>query len=375
MILTTPPGQIGMKLDEVDTPALILDLDVFEANLAAMTDSLDGYEVNLRPHAKSHKSAIVAQRQMAAGAIGQCCQKVGEAEVLVHGGIGDVLVTNQIVGRSKVERLVALAKQAKVAVLADHPDQITQYAATARDLGTELNVLVEINLGSDRCGVEPGRPALELARLIVETEGVAFGGLQAYHGGAQHLRTRAEREAVILPAAAMAEETGTMLLEAGIPCPVITGAGTGTYLIEAAGRVFTELQPGSYVFMDLDYGRILDQADRPITETFGHSLTVLVTVISRGAPTRAVVDAGHKTIPIDSGLPRPLNRPGVEYNSPSDEHGVLGLPPEDGLAIGDKLRLIPPHCDPVVNMFDWYVCVRQGRVEAIWPIGARGANR
>ncbi|HIJ55924.1 MAG TPA: DSD1 family PLP-dependent enzyme [Deltaproteobacteria bacterium] len=370
-----PPAEIGMLLKNVDTPALLIDLDAFEQNLDHMAQRLEGTGVRFRPHAKTHKCPTVALLQMARGAVGVCCQKVGEAEAMVYGGVRDVLVTNQIVGDSKIERLVSLAKQARIAVCADDPVHIEAYGKIAGVNNIELSVLVELNVGSNRCGVEPGEPVLKLARLIEETKGLRFGGLQAYQGGAQHLRTPEERAAAIQAAVDRVIDTTTHLTANGIACPVITGAGTGTYRIEASSTIYTELQAGSYIFMDVDYAKNLDTDGKPLKE-FEHSLFIYSTIISKPTSDRAVLDAGHKAVPIDSGLPMVADMPDLEYAGASDEHGKLILKdPQRNIKIGDKLKLIPGHCDPTVNLFDWYVGIRNGRVESLWPITARGALR
>jgi len=258
MIAAIPPADIGMPVEEVDTPALLVDLDAFERNLDRMRASLDGLPVGLRPHAKTHKCPPIALRQIAHGATGVCCQKVGEAEAMVYGGVRDVLVSNEIVGASKVNRLVTLAKQAHVAVCADDLCQIENYAEAASVHNTTLDVFVELNVGADRCGLDPGPAVLKLARRICDTPSLRFAGLQAYHGAAQHMRTPAQRNDAIRSAVLRVAETKTMLEANGISCETITGAGTGTYLLEAASGIYTELQAGSYVFMDVDYAKNLN---------------------------------------------------------------------------------------------------------------------
>ena len=375
MSANIPPAEIGMPLENVDTPALLIDLDAFERNLTQMAQSIEETGVRLRPHSKTHKCPSIALLQIAKGAVGVCCQKVGEAEAMVYGGVQDVLVTNEIVGDSKIERLVSLARQADVAVCADDPVHIEAYGKIADYNKVELSVLVELDVGSNRCGVGPGDPVLTLARLIEETDGLRFAGLQAYQGGAQHLRTPEEREAAIQTAVDRVIETTTLLNANGIACPVITGAGTGTYRLEAASKVYTELQAGSYIFMDVDYAKNLGENGKPLKE-FENSLFVYSTVISKPTSVRAALDAGHKAVPIDSGLPVIADMPDLEYTRASDEHGKLILKnPQRDIKIGDKLKLIPGHCDPTANLFDWYVGIRNGRVETLWPITARGAMR
>ena len=365
------PAEIGMPLSEVDTPSLILDLHAFERNLDRMAASLSGRPIRLRPHAKSHKCSEIALRQISRGAVGVCCQKVSEAAAMVEGGVRDVLVANEAVGAPKLKLLAALAKRARIAVCADDSGNVVALDEAARAGGVTLDVLVEVNVGANRCGVAPGEPAVALAKLIMGSRSLRFAGLQAYQGAAQHLRKVEERRSAIEKACADVRRTTELLARAGIACEKVTGAGTGTYLFEAVSGVYQELQAGSYIFMDVDYAKN-DWTESGIPR-FEHSLFVWTTLMSRPAAGRGVVDAGLKASSVDSGMPRVADIEGAEYLKASDEHGVLGLDPGSRLAVGDKLRLIPGHCDPTVNLYDHYVCVRDGKVEAIWPITARGA--
>jgi D-serine deaminase-like pyridoxal phosphate-dependent protein len=372
---TIPPAEIGMALEDVDTPALLLDLDALERNLTRMADAVAGKPVRLRPHAKTHKCPAIALRQMAHGAVGVCCQKVGEAEAMVLGGVPDVYVSNQIVGASKLARLAALARQARVTTCVDDPAHVRPLSEAARAFGVELTVLVEIDVGSNRCGIAPGAPAAALAREIAAAPGLRFAGLQAYHGSAQHRRTVAERREAVQSATARVVETREALARAGLPCETVTGGGTGTFTFERDSGVYNELQVGSYVFMDADYAQNLDADGQP-ARAFEHSLFVWATVMSRPTPGRALLDAGLKALAMDSGPPTLPDHPGAVFERASDEHGRLALADGvKGLAIGDKVRLIPGHCDPTVNLYDWYVGLRNGRVEVLWPITARGAVR
>jgi len=374
-MIPSPPAEIGMPLDAVDTPALLIDLDAFDRNVARLAHALEGTAVRPRPHAKSHKCPVIALRQMAAGAVGVCCQKVGEAEAMVYGGVPNVLVSNQIVGRSKIARLAALAKQAWVAVCADHPANVTDLNDAALAYRVRLPVLVEINVGMDRCGVEPGEPALALAKQIAASPGLRFAGLQAYHGSAQHVREFAKRKDAADTGIEKTRRTVELLARHGLSCELVTGAGTGSYRFEAGSGVFTELQAGSYIFMDADYAKNL-APDGSTTTDFEHSLFVWATVMSRPTKERAVLDAGLKALSVDAGLPWVAGMPDVEYVRAADEHGKLTLhDPARSLDLGIKLRLIPGHCDPTANLYDWYVGYRNDRVEAIWPIAARGAGR
>jgi 3-hydroxy-D-aspartate aldolase len=368
-----PPAGIGMTLEEVDTPALVIDLDAFERNLKRLVDRTADSGVRLRPHAKTHKCAVIALKQMELGAVGVCCQKVSEAEALVYGGVKDVLVTNEIVGTTKLRRLMGLAGSARIATCADDPAQIAALDAAAGEAGITLPVYVEVNMGGNRCGVEPGEPALALARQIMDAPHLSFAGLQAYHGSAQHLRSWEERQKAIAGAVEKATLTRDLLARSGIECTNITGAGTGTFEFESRSGVYTELQCGSYIFMDADYGRNLDR-DGAMTRTFEPSLFVWATVMSRPAEERAIVDAGLKALGMDSGPPTVWDEPAAVYDRASDEHGRLVISgATNRLRLGDKVKLVPGHCDPTVNLYDWYVGVRRDRVEAIWPIVARGA--
>jgi D-threonine aldolase len=366
----SPPAAVGTALDEVDTPALVIELDAFERNLRRLSDAVAGRGVRVRAHAKTHKCPEIARRQVAAGAVGVCCQKVSEAEVMVDGGVADVLVSNEVVGEHKIERLAALARRAHIGVCADNADNVRGLSRAAGHAGATLDVYVEVDVGARRCGVAPGEPALALAREIAALPGLRFAGLQAYQGAAQHLRTMVERREASARAASAAERTRRLIESEGITCPTVTGAGSGSFMFEIESGAFDEIQPGSYVFMDADYAKNEWAAPLP---RFEHALFVLATVMSRPAADRAVLDAGLKALALDSGLPLVWKRPGVSYVRASDEHGVLeiaaGVPP----ALGDKLLLVPGHCDPTVNLYDWYVCVRAGRVEELWPVSARGA--
>lgn len=376
-MITRPPADIGMRLEAVDTPALLLDLDAFEQNLArlaaAASGARSGAGVRLRPHAKSHKCPVIALRQLAHGAVGVCCQKVSEAEAMVYGGVPDVLVTNEIVGAAKIARLAALARQASVAVCADDPGNVAALSGAATAFGVRLPVLVEVNVGADRCGVEPGEPALALAKQIAASDGLRFAGLQAYHGAAQHIREHARRKEAVAAAAEKTRRTVELLRRHGLACEVVSGAGTGSYPFEAGSGIWNELQAGSYIFMDTHYLKNLGPDGTPGSE-FTPSLFVYATVMSRPTKDRAVLDAGHKALSVDSGMPWVVGMPDVEYIRASDEHGKLTLhDPDRALPLGSKVRLIPGHCDPTVNLHDWYVCYRNDRVESLWPIAARGA--
>ena len=368
--MTRAPATLGMRLEETDTPALVIELDAFERNLKRLNEAVAG-RVRVRAHAKTHKCAEIARRQVALGAVGVCCQKVSEAEALVEGGIGDVLVSNEIVGAPKLARLAALARRGRIGVCVDDAVNVRDLDAACSAAGAKLDVYVEVDVGARRCGVAPGEAALALAREVASCSHLRFSGLQAYHGAAQHLRSMTERRAAIEHAAAAVRTTRAQIEAAGIACACVTGAGSGSFMFEIETGAFDEIQPGSYVFMDADYARNEWAAPLP---RFEHALFVLATVMSRPVPERAVVDAGLKASSVDSGLPLVWQRPGLACVRVSDEHGVIEIAPGAAAPLlGEKLLLVPGHCDPTVNLYDWYVCMRAGRVEALWPIDARGA--
>jgi D-serine deaminase-like pyridoxal phosphate-dependent protein len=360
----------GDPVSAIDTPALVLDLDAFERNLQRMADALRGSKVRLRAHAKSHKCPEIARRQIALGAVGICCQKVSEAAVFAEAGIADILITNEVMGEAKLRHLAPLARGARIGVLVDHTLQIQPLSAAAQAHDVTLDVYVEVNVGANRCGVAPGEEAVALARQIVASPGLRFMGLQCYHGPAQHMRTPLERRDAIAAASEAARTTKRAIEACGIAVERITGAGTGSFLHERDSGVFNEIQAGSYVFLDRDYGDN-QRAENDIA--FEHALFVRTTVMSRATAGRAVVDAGLKASSVDSGLPTVWQRPELRYAKAADEHGVLATADAAAVAIGDVLLLVPGHCDPTVNLYDELVCFRGDRVEALWPIAARGA--
>ena len=368
-LIPAPPARAGDALNAVDTPALLLDLDRFEANLAALHGTPLAHGVSIRPHGKAHKCSQIAARQIAAGAAGICCQKVSEAEVFVDSGIGDVLVTNQVATAGKASRLARLATRARIGVCVDDVAQVELIGVAALASSALVDVLIEVDVGGRRCGVAGPAEAMALARAVGQHAGLRLRGLHAYHGRAQHLRDPLAREDAIAEAARLAAAVRDALLASGFPCDVVTGGGTGSYRFEAASGVYTEIQPGSYVLMDTDY-----LANTPMDgdPQFAPALTVLCSVVSRHEG-RVVLDGGLKAFAVDSGLPR-IDRPGWTVRGLSDEHAVVELAP--GVlapGIGEKVAVMPSHCDPTVNLHDWLIAVRGTRVEAAWRVDARGA--
>jgi D-serine deaminase-like pyridoxal phosphate-dependent protein len=367
--MTPSTARVGDPVDSIDTPALVIDLDAMQRNLARMAAFAAQHRMRLRPHAKMHKSANIAQLQIAAGAVGVCVQKVGEAEALAAGGVTDIFISNEVIADTKLARVAALARQVKLAIAVDSTLGVERLARALKGAGSMLDVFVEIDVGQGRCGVAP-TAAGELAHQVVG-HGLRFAGLQAYHGRAQHLREAAQRDAAIRQAVKLARAAQAGISAAGIACPLVTGAGTGTFVFEAASGVYGELQAGSYLFMDRDYADNQASSKAP---AFEHALFVKSQVMSRSA-SHAVVDAGHKAHALDSGLPKVWSRD-LEFTNGGDEHGILH-PRGDGLpALGDTVWLVPGHCDPTVNLHDHYVVVRggleRGVIDAVWPIDARG---
>ena len=360
----------GMDAAEIQTPCLVVDLDALERNIARLQAMADEMGVRLRVHGKMHKCAELALKQIAAGACGICCQKVSEAEAFVRAGIRDVLVSNEVREPAKIDRLAQLARTARMIVCVDDAANIADLSAAAVRHGTHIEVLVEIDCGAGRCGVAYGRPVVELAKAIVSASGLTFSGLQAYQGPAQHIHDFEERKAKIDEAIRQVRETVDLLNGEGIACAIIGGAGTGSYKFEGNSGVFNELQCGSYAFMDAAYGRVQDAGKQPISQ-FENALFILTSIMSHAKSDKAICDAGLKVLSVDSGLPVVFERNDVAYVACSDEHGEIS-DPNGALWVNDKVKLIPGHIDPTCNLHDWYVCVRGSKVEALWPITARG---
>lgn len=368
---------LGQRVAAIDTPALVLDLDAMERNLARMADYAKAHGVKLRPHAKMHKSAALALRQMRAGAVGVCVQKTSEAEALAAGGVSDIYISNEVVAPSKLARVAALARDlnargGRLAIAVDHLHGI-EALAQAMGAGENLiDVFVELDVGQRRCGVAEPVDVLPLAQAIAYQPALRLAGLQAYNGRAQHLRSVAERRSAMDAVIARVREARRIVEAGGLGLPLVTGAGTGTFALEAASGVFGELQAGSYLFMDADYAR--NETD-PGLPRFEHALFVKTQVMSVSAG-HVVVDAGHKSHAIDSGMPRVLGA-ALEASSCNDEHSTLRASGDASLpALGSTLWLIPGHCDPTVNLHGWMIGVRggltTGTTEEIIRVDARG---
>lgn len=371
--ISLPPAAVaGQALEQIDTPALLLDIDAFDRNLDRMQDSVRRAGVQFRPHAKAHKCPQIALEQIARGATGICCQKVTEAVPFIRAGVRDIHITNEIGSPRKACLLAELTRHAQISVCVDDAMQVQWLDEALTATGGQLRVLVEVDIGQGRCGVQDADAALRLADAIAGRSRLRFGGLQAYHGGVQHLRGHGQRRDAVLRAG---ERTGAFvhaMERAGIVCPVITGGGTGSVEFDLESGVYTEVQPGSYVFMDGDYGR----NEWPGALCFEQSLFVASAVMSRTGSGRVILDAGLKSLAVDSGLPRVHDGHGLEYIAANDEHGIVtvrGDRQQPGLA--EMILLVPGHCDPTLNLHDELIGFRNRVVESVWPIAARGLSR
>ncbi len=386
---SAPPAAPGDPLGRVDTPALVLDLDAFEANVAALHANAAARGVRVRAHGKAHRCPEISRRQVAAGAVGVCCQKVGEAEGFAEAGIADILVSNEIVDPAKLERLARLARRVRLAVCVDHPGAVAALARACRQAQARIDVLIELDVGQGRCGVATIDEVMALARAVAAAApALRLRGLQAYHGSAQHLRTVQARSQAIAGAARRAALARDTLRSAGFGCDEVSGGGTGTFAYEVASGVYTEIQPGSYALMDLDYRANEPDAAAPAMR---QAIGVMMSVMSVRAA-HAVLDGGLKAVSVDSGLPA-LRLPGWRVRGVSDEHTVIEpleagrtVPAGEGSSapapllshlpvLGQRCVLDPGHCDPTVNLHDWVVAYRGDRVEAVWPVLPRDASR
>jgi len=362
--------RVGDALDLLDTPAMLVDLAVMEANIARLMQRLRPTGVRVRPHLKTVKSPALAQLFLTAGATGCCVAKLSEAEVMLRGGIDDLLITTEIVGMPKLARLVRLRQQsARLKVVVDSLAGARGLDHAMREAGLHLDVLLDLNVGQNRCGVLPGEPALALAHALRSLSHVHLIGIQGYEGHLQHVPDAAERAQRCRQAMQLLTTTADQLRIAGFAIETVTTGGTGTAEICASTTGITEVQPGSFVFMDTDY--------RHAGAPYAHALTILSTVISRPEPGRAVIDAGLKSLATDSALPELKGAPQVRYRPAGDEHGLLiweegrGAPAVS-LDIGARVEMLPGHIDTTVNLHDWYYAHRDGTVQALWPVAARG---
>lgn len=364
----------------LDTPALCVDLDAMERNIAAMAEFCRDKQVALRPHAKTHKSVRIAEWQIAAGAIGICCATIGEAEIMVAGGIKGVHVTSPQVTPSKIARVVALNLAAKdgLSVVVDHPPNLADLAAAASASGKVLDVLVDFSAGHHRTGAATEEDAIVLAQAVQAAAGLRLAGLQSYSGNLQHIADRAERQEKAKQRLAVLAGLVGKLRAAGLAVPVVTGSGTGTHDFDAEAKIFTELQAGSYIFMDVEYIRALKDGRNALPfETALFVQTAVVSIASAKVPGGYVTtDAGLKCFATEGPTPEVMSGgpPGATYAYAGDEHGRLFFAPGTYPvpALGERIEVVTPHCDPTVNLHDFYHLVRGDMLVDIWPIDARG---
>ena len=365
-----------MTRDEIPTPALLLDLDRFERNLATMAAHVRSAGKAIRPHAKTHKCPEIAKRQIAAGARGVACAKLGEAEVMARAGVRGLLITTEVVtapGLGRLTRLVAEAPDTMVVV--DNAENVATLARAAADAGIVVSVLVDVDVGNRRTGIAPGEPALALARAVVAQRSLRLRGLQGYAGQCAHVIGWEKRREASLAAMRPLMETRALLVRAGLPVEIVAGGSSGTWDIDVELGGLTELQSGSYCVMDLDYRRIGGRGG-PLLTDFEMALTVVATVVSVTPGDRAMVDAGLKAFSTDKPFPpESVERPGIAYGFAGDEHGRLAITdPSRAPRLGERIEFFPPHCDPTINLYDWIHAVRGPKVEAVWEIAARGRS-
>ena len=363
----------GDPLEALDTPAMLIDLPLMEKNISRLIERLrlQRKEIQIRPHLKTVKSPELARLLLEAGAIGGCVAKVSEAEVMASGGIEDLLITTEIVGKPKLARLTTFVQRyPRIKVVVDSQIGAHLLNEAMREAQVNIDVLIDLNVGQNRCGVAPGEEAHALAHFLNNLSHVHLIGLQGYEGHLQHIHDPEERAHQCRHAMQLLTGMATQLRAAGFRIDIVTTGGTGTAEVCASCDGVTEVQPGSFIFMDTDYRNALG----PV---YSNALTILSTVISRPTPTRAVVDAGLKSLSIDSGMPEPRELSGITYRPGGDEHGILTWEHDDmeanlPLEIGDRIEFIPSHIDTTVNLHDTYYAYRDGKLEAIWSVAARG---
>jgi D-serine deaminase-like pyridoxal phosphate-dependent protein len=353
-----------MTYPDIPTPALIVDLAAMERNIRRMSDYFAPRSCKLRPHFKAHKTPEIARRQLAAGSCtGLTCATVGEAEVAAEVS-NDILIANEIVDREKCRRLAALARRAAVTVAVDSVVGLDRLSAAASEAGVTIDVLVDVNVGQNRCGVAPGDEAVALGKRAAATPGLRLRGVMGYEGHAVGIHDRAQRETAVRSSMNQLSSTAKAFAAAGLPEDIVSGGGTGSYDISSTIDGITEIQAGSYALMDSDYGCL----DMP----FEQALFVLGTVVSRPIPERCVIDAGHKACTKDHGYPSVKGMKDATVLGLNDEHTIIALPAASAVKVGDRLALIPSHIDPTMNLHDVVYALDGDQVVGVWPIAARG---
>ena len=358
---------VGMPVDQLPTPALVVDIEILNRNMETMAEYLARTKTNLRPHAKTHKTPTIGHMQMRAGAVGLCCATVGEAEVMVYSGISNVMIANEVVDPLSLRRAVNLARQARVMMIVDDRENVRNLSAVARQYGVSMDVLVDLDVGQGRCGARSVGQLTELAREVEQSKGLQLKGVFGYEGHVQFIQDRAERTQKGQAANEKLVQAAKELTRLGMNIEIVSGAGTGTYDIAAEYPGITEIQAGSYIFMDGTYQKL--------GLPFEQSLTVLATVVSRPTHDVAVFDVGLKGISPERFNPSVQGCSGrmIEVSKLSEEHSVANLSGDIDPRPGEKMHFVPSHCCTTVNLYDSMFVARNGMVEAIWPIAARRA--
>lgn len=356
---------VGRSKWDLDTPALLIDMDTLESNIATIAGRCREGAKDWRPHTKGHKSPVIAQKCIAAGAIGITCAKLGEAEVMAAAGVRDILIANQVVGEQKVARLVNLRRLADVMVAIDDPAHVEQVGQAAVAAGVEVRVLIEVNVGMNRGGVEPGDPVVALARAAIDTPGVQYAGIMGYEGHAMGMPDD-KKEAECRRCAGLLADSVAALKSAGLESPIVSAGGTGTLAFTPDLDGITEIQAGGGVMMDTYYKKRLG------ARNLDYALTVLASVVSHREPERAVIDAGRKTVHGDGEMPESLEK-GVDVVALNAEHGHLRLGKDArDLKIGDKIEMVSGYSDMTVFLHDRIYGIRNDRVEIVLDVAARG---
>ncbi|MFW7523823.1 DSD1 family PLP-dependent enzyme [Vibrio ostreicida] len=367
-----------MDITQLDTPALIVDLDLMERNLITMQKRVEQLGLTLRPHTKAHKNPAIARKQIDLGACGICTAKLGEAEIMAEGGISDILITTPIAGEQKIRRLIKLHQtypSYRFIQVIDHRQHVIDISQAAREAGVCVPVMIEVESGQQRCGVEVGDALLTLIEMINETEGVSYAGLQAYSGHLQHVKGYEDRQAKARSVVeGLFDYIENVLTPRGLAPEIVSGGGTGTYAAYD-GLGFTEIQAGSYLFMDTAYQAIGDESCHEKNNQFGVSLKVLSTVVSHPTSQRAVIDAGMKCLSIDLGMPKVEGNSQLTYQTGGDEHGIIHIDEgHEPLMIGQRITLLPSHCDTTLNNFNTLYAIRSGVVVEQFAILGRGRS-
>ena len=375
-LAAAPLDDVGISKWDLDTPALCVDLDRIEQNIAKMQAAVKANGIATRPHAKTHKCAAIAKLQLKAGAIGVCAAKLGEAEALFAQGIQPICMTTSNLSPRKIRRAMQLRKRNRQFIQAvDEEQNARDLSAAAKEAGVVADIVIDVAVGT-RSGIPAGDGALALAKLVDTLPNLTLRGLLSYDGGAQHVNTFAARKERALKGLDGNAATREAMKAAGLSTEIFSGGGTGTYSVQHLTPGFTDVQVGSYVFMDMQYLAIGSEDGDPVYKDFAPSLTVVTTVMNNRFPGRLTTDGGAKALTLNTPRAGVIGEPGMDYNAGSDEFGSITFKEAaKSYKIGDRLEVIVPHCDPVVNLYDVIYGIRKDRVEVVWPVTARGKSQ